>query len=276
MVRGAGGGGYHLRLHPQNLQERLMPCAQYEALERCQQAQSKRGVDSDESTIEDDNDDNAKDAGDPQEEPALLKTRICKTTVDMFKRFLLFSQGAAEALYNDQMITALDTLQDLTDDIIKELCRAIRKPGGDVPGHQISKDSVTRIKLFDFWARHMWRTSRVVDKLMDTAWDDIKTLTNQKTLKDNLLDTKQPETLAMALDPQSAAKAFTNILILLGKMCGIAGHPLSYVLRSNLKGPNDTDIDNETEDPCLLATQGALTSQLTTSFAFGPPYCILT
>jgi hypothetical protein len=60
-------------------------------------------------------------------------------------------------------------------------------------------------------------------------------LTNQKTLEDNLLDTKQPKTLAMTLDLQLAAKAFTDMLILLGKMRGIAGHPLSYVLRSNLK-----------------------------------------
>ncbi len=64
------------------------------------------------------------------------------------KRVLLFSQGAAESLYNNQMITSLDILQDLTDDIIKELCRAIRKPGGDVTGHQISELSVTRLKLF--------------------------------------------------------------------------------------------------------------------------------
>jgi hypothetical protein len=148
---------------PQNLQERLMPCAQFEALERCQQARCKWGVDSDESTIEDDNDNDAEDAGDPQGEPALLETRIHKTNVDMFKRDLLFSQGAAEALYNDQMITALDTLQDLTDDIIKEFCRAIRKPGGDITGHQISKLSVTCLKLFAFWTRHMWQTSRGVD-----------------------------------------------------------------------------------------------------------------
>jgi hypothetical protein len=61
------------------------------------------------------------------------------------------------------------------------------------------------------------------------TWDDIKTLTNQKTLKDGLLDTRQPETLAMTLDPQLAAEAFTDMLILLGKMQGIVGHPLSYV-----------------------------------------------
>ena len=48
----------------------------------------------------------------------------------MFKHVLLFSQGVVEALYNNQMVTTLDVLQDLTNDIIKELCRAIRKPGG--------------------------------------------------------------------------------------------------------------------------------------------------
>jgi hypothetical protein len=68
----------------------------------------------------------------------------------MFKRVLLFSQGAAKALYNDQMITTLDVLRDLTNDIIKEACRAIRKPGGDGSGHQISELSVTHLKLFAY------------------------------------------------------------------------------------------------------------------------------
>ncbi len=155
MARPAGGGGYSLRVRPQSLQERLMPHAQFEALERLQQARRDRGMDSEESTVKYDNTDDAEEAGDPQGEQALLETRIHETTVDMFKRVLLFSQGAAEALYNNQMITALDTLRDLTDNIIKELCCAIRKPGGDVPGHQISELSVTCLKLFDFWARHM-------------------------------------------------------------------------------------------------------------------------
>jgi hypothetical protein len=116
-------------------------------------------------TIDGNNDNNndAEDAGDPQGEPALFGTRIHKTTVEVFKRVLLFSQGVVEALYDDQMITSLDILQDLTNDIIKELCRAIRKPGGDITGHQISKLSITRLKIFAFWARHMWRTSRGVD-----------------------------------------------------------------------------------------------------------------
>jgi hypothetical protein len=164
-----------------------MPCTQFEALEAHRQVQRERGVASNKLSVDDNNNNDAEDAGDPQDEPALLKTRIHETTVDMFKRVLLFSQGAAEALYNNQMITTLDILRDFTDDILKELCCAIRKPGGDITGHQISELSVTRLKLFAFWARHMWQTSGGVDNWTNTTWDDIKTLTNQKTLKDNSL-----------------------------------------------------------------------------------------
>jgi hypothetical protein len=61
----------------------------------------------------------------------------------------------------------------------------------------------------------------------------------------------------MTLDPQLAANAFTNMLILLSKMRGIAGHPLNYVPRSNLKGPNDADIDNKTKDPPPFGQPGS-------------------
>jgi hypothetical protein len=252
-----GGKGYPLRPCKQTFHERLMPCTQSEALERRQQAWRDRGIDSDEETVCDETQDKDKDEDDLQEEPAPLKARIHMTTVDMFKHVLLFSQGAAEALYDNQTVTTLDMLRDLTNDIIKELCRAIRKPGGDRPGHQISKLSMTRLKLFVFWVRHMWQTSRGVDDRTDTTYEEIKTLTNQKTLKDNLLDSKPPETPAMTLDPHSAAKAIADMLIILGKMRGIAGHPLSYVPRLTLKGPYDADMDDETEDPLPFGQPGS-------------------
>ena len=104
----------------------------------------------------------------------------------------------------------------------------------------------------------MWQTSRGVDDWTDTAWDDTKTLTNQKTLEDNLLDTKQPKTPAMTLDLQLAANTFADMLILLGKMWEIAGHCLSYVPCSNLKGPNGANIDNETEYPLPFSREPLL------------------
>jgi hypothetical protein len=122
----------------------------------------------------------------------------------------------------------------------------------------------------------MWRTSRGVDDWTDTTYDEVKTLTNQKTLKDNLLESKLPETPTMTLNPHLAAKAFSDMLIILGKMQGIAGHPLSYVPRPSLKGSYNADMDDKTEDPRLLASQGAPMSQSMTSFVVGPPYCALT
>jgi hypothetical protein len=44
-------------MRPQTLQERLMPCAQFEALEQHQQFWHDRGVDSDKSTIQDEDED---------------------------------------------------------------------------------------------------------------------------------------------------------------------------------------------------------------------------
>ncbi len=94
-----------------------MPHAQFEARERVRQARRERGVDSDKGTVQDEDKDDGDDGDDPQEEAAPLKARIRETTIDMFKRVLLFSQGAAEALYDDQMIITLDVLRDLTNNM---------------------------------------------------------------------------------------------------------------------------------------------------------------
>ncbi len=96
-----------------------------------------------------------------------------------------------------------------------------------------------------------------MDDWTDTTYDKIKTLTNQKTLEDSLLNTKPPETPAVTLELHLRAKAFNDMLILFGKMQGIAGHPLSYVPHHNLKGPNDADPDDETEDPLPFGQPGS-------------------
>ncbi len=74
-----------------------MPRAQFEALEARQQARRDRGEDSDESTVQDEDKDEDGD-NDSREDAVPLEARIQQTTVDMFKRVLLFSQGVAEAL----------------------------------------------------------------------------------------------------------------------------------------------------------------------------------
>ncbi len=80
----------------------------------------------------------------------------------------------------------------------------------------------------------------------------------------------------MTLDPQSAAKAFTNMLILLGKMGRIAGHPLSYAPHSDLKGPNDANIDDETEDSPPFGQPGSPYFSIDDKLCHRAPYCVLT
>jgi hypothetical protein len=81
----------------------LMPCAQYKALEAHCNARREWGINSYKSPVNnddnDDNDDNAEEAEVPQVDLTLVETRIHKDTINMFKRVLLFSQGAAVALY---------------------------------------------------------------------------------------------------------------------------------------------------------------------------------
>ncbi len=146
----------------------------WEAYEARRRAWRDRGVDSDVSTIGDESGESGQD-NDP-EDPEIKETLeemieevLCRTTTAMFRRVLLFSDGAAASLYDDQMIANFDVLRELDDDTIKETCRAIKKPGGAALGYQISELSVTCFKLFAFWARHMWRTCRSINDWTDTG-----------------------------------------------------------------------------------------------------------
>ena len=225
-----------------SVRDRLIPREVWEADEARRCARRNRGVDSDESTVGNKNEEsNAEEnrnrggivqvgqGNDPEDKETAeeaIEAIVHRATTSMFRRVLMFSDGAAISLYDDQMITTFDVLRELDDDTIKETCRAIKKPGGAATGYQISELSVTRFKLFALWARHIWRTCRSIDDWTNITWDEVSILKNQKTLEDSLQDRKLPETPAMTLDMQSAAKAFLDMVVLLGKMRGISGIPL--------------------------------------------------
>jgi hypothetical protein len=94
------------------------------------------------------------------------------------------------------------------------------------------------------------------------TWDEVSILKNQKTLEDSLQDQKIPETPAMTLDLQSAAKAFLDMTVLLGKMRGISGIPLAYVMRYNLKSPNNTLYSDLTTDSPAFGRPGSAYSSV--------------
>ena len=251
------------------VRDRLIPREVWEADEARRRARRDRGVDSDESTDDEENEANDRrnndpevpaDPVDPEDEDSIVDTIeavLRQSTIAMFRRVLIFSDGAATSLHNDQMITTFDVLRELDDDTIKEICRAIKKPGGAAIGYQISELSVTRFKLFAFWARHMWRTCRPINDWTDVTWDEVSFLKNQKTLEDSYQDQKLPETPAMTLDLQSAAKAFLDMIVLLGKTRGISGIPLASIVRFNLKSPYNTFYADPTTDPPAFGRPGS-------------------
>ncbi len=121
-----------------------MPWAQYEALEARCQAQRERGIASDKGTNQCNNDDEEEEREDLNDPPelSLIEARVHQETIDIFQSAILFSQGAAQALYDDQMIMTLDVLRELDDKTIKDIAHTIKKPGGDAQGLQISELSV--------------------------------------------------------------------------------------------------------------------------------------
>ncbi len=69
-----------------------------------------------------------------------------------------FSEDACMALVNDQLINAPSTLLEMDDDGVSDLCKTIRKPGGDGEGHQVAEISVQRLQLRVFYVKHLDRT----------------------------------------------------------------------------------------------------------------------
>ncbi len=91
-----------------------------------------------------------------------LDAIICRDMIAMYVCVLGFKEGAATTLYDDQQITATDSLRELDNPTIKELCRQIGKEG-----HPVSMLLQNRLKLLVFWAKHMRRTLRGVDDLSE-------------------------------------------------------------------------------------------------------------
>ena len=66
----------------------------------------------------------------------------------------------------------------------------------------------------------------------------------------------------MTLDVQSAAKAFLDMTVFLGKMRGISGIPLAYAVRFNLKSPFNTLGGDQTTDSPAFGRPGSTYSSV--------------
>ena len=174
-----------------------------------------------------------------------INALIRRDMLVMYVRVLGSKEGAATALlYDNQQIIDLDSLRELDDPRIKELCRAIGKEG-----HPVLMISQNRLKLLIFWVKHMWRTLRGVDDLSKVDYDqDIKHLQAQKVFEDSLDDSKEPDAPKMTLTPATVVASFTQMKTHLAKCRDTIGPPLKYVVRLQLKGFHEAPEDGP-EDP---------------------------
>jgi hypothetical protein len=90
-------------------------------------------------------------------------TRLMVPNSDTQENFLLwftrefgFSRNAATALYDVQMLTDTQTLSELDNDAIANICKAV---GKDVI-QSVAKIAATKLKLACFWIRHQGLTLR--------------------------------------------------------------------------------------------------------------------
>jgi hypothetical protein len=114
--------------------------------------------------------------------------------------------------------------------MVDSICCAIIKPGGDIIGHPIPMLSQACLKLLAFWARHMWRTSRVPEDWLEMSYGDNKHLTPQKKLEVNYKESTAPTPPKLPLDQTTAAAAFVHMRAYLRKLHGkTSGIPLDYV-----------------------------------------------
>ncbi len=69
-----------------------------------------------------------------------------------------FNTNAATALHDVQMLKDANTLSELDDDAIANICKAVSKD----TGQSVAKITATKLKLVCFWIRHQIRTLREI------------------------------------------------------------------------------------------------------------------
>ena len=153
-----------------------------------------------------------------------------------------FSEGAADALVDDQLLTRHEVLHQLDDPTIADLCKAVHKPGGGGDGHPIPEMAVQRLQLLVFYYKHLdqiqmkfnpdWVTIEALSKLKD-----------QKILEQNWIEQNPEHKLKpMQLDVLRAAQAFDQAMTILRRIWGVTEVPLAYVVRHRII-PNNEEME---------------------------------
>ena len=127
-------------------------------------------------------------------------------------------------------------LTKLSDSKVDSITRAICRT------QAIAEISAARLKLAIFWIKHQDRTQREIGVptalLVKVDLNTIMLLKTQKQLKDEWrLSNKEPNNLPVTLDLALTTKTHNKNMTILSRVRGVAGIPLSYVIRNILYPP---------------------------------------
>ncbi len=146
-------------------------------------------------------------------------------------------------LYDVQMLKDAKTLSELDNDSIANICKAVSKD----TGQSVAKIAATKLKLTCFWIRHQYRTLReiggTVRPLVKIPYSrTIDLLRQHKQDKDNwATNNNEPEYTSLTLDTSTATKVFDKVKTILGRVRGVTGVPLMYVIRVALIPTDEKD-----------------------------------
>ncbi len=145
-----------------------------------------------------------------------------------------FSEGAAEALADNQLLNRHEVLDQMDDANVTDICKAVRKPGGGEDGHPIPEMAVQRLQLLVFYHKHLKRIQMKFEHDLATV-TNISNLKDQKALEQDWTKQNPEHKLEpMQLDMQRAAQAFDQATTILRRIRGVTGVPLAYVVHHRI------------------------------------------
>ncbi len=153
-----------------------------------------------------------------------------------------FNANTATALYDVQMLKDAKTLPELDDDAVANICKAVSKD----TGQSVAKIAATKLKLACFWIRHQHQTSREIGvtsrPLVKINYSGAIELLHQQKHEDNwATNNKEPDYPSLTLDTSTTTRVFDKVKTLLGRVRGVTGVPLVYVIRVALVPEDEND-----------------------------------
>ena len=152
--------------------------------------------------------------------------------------------AAADAFMADDGggLNTIASFADLTPSETTELCRTIRRPGGEGQaaagaqpqpnlGHAVSFRAETNLKLMVYYLRHRLRTSRAL-AAADVTIDNISALKPRKDFEKDHEDADPPK-----INPRNWPKTIEGLEEWLRNCLGVSKVPLAYVIREDIAVP---------------------------------------